>query len=348
MSGQFEQRRLARPSYQLEVLDRFCGEEQLAPPGRARAAWRELLAARRRHEELTRGAALAEARLAELRALVEDTEGLEPGDEERLRDERERLRHVADLAEARPRPPRRSRPRRATAPQGSSRLAERAVAPLERLAPELAAGGRRAARRRAAPARDGVRPPRLPRLARGGAGPPRADRGGARPDRRGEAPLPRRDLRRAARARATEARAELAALDDGRRSRRGGRSGARARRRRASTSSRSSCGPSGTRRRRRSPTPSRPSSHDVGMGEGEFVVRAARAGRPARPAPTRRSSSSARTPACRSARSPRPPRAASSRASRSRSRPSPAATRSSSTRSTPASAARPPTPSAGC
>ncbi len=25
MSGQFEQRRLARPSYQLEVLDRFCG-----------------------------------------------------------------------------------------------------------------------------------------------------------------------------------------------------------------------------------------------------------------------------------------------------------------------------------
>src|SRR5215471_14359813 len=30
MSGQFEQRRLARPSYQLEVLDRFCGGEQLA------------------------------------------------------------------------------------------------------------------------------------------------------------------------------------------------------------------------------------------------------------------------------------------------------------------------------
>jgi DNA repair ATPase RecN len=28
MSGQFEQRRLARPAYQLEVLDRFCGDEQ--------------------------------------------------------------------------------------------------------------------------------------------------------------------------------------------------------------------------------------------------------------------------------------------------------------------------------
>src|SRR3954463_16802977 len=52
MSGQFEQRRLARPSYQLELLDRFCGEEQLARRAEARVAWRDLLAARRRHEEL--------------------------------------------------------------------------------------------------------------------------------------------------------------------------------------------------------------------------------------------------------------------------------------------------------
>ncbi len=29
MSGQFEQRRLARPGFQLDVLDAFCGEEQL-------------------------------------------------------------------------------------------------------------------------------------------------------------------------------------------------------------------------------------------------------------------------------------------------------------------------------
>src|SRR5947209_19618915 len=50
MSGQFEQRRLARPSYQLEVLDRFCGYEQLVKRAEARAAWRELLAARRRHD----------------------------------------------------------------------------------------------------------------------------------------------------------------------------------------------------------------------------------------------------------------------------------------------------------
>src|SRR5690349_8405189 len=78
MSGQFEQRRLARPSYQLEVLDRFCGEEQLARRVAARTAWRDLQAARRRHEELTANVALAEARLAELRALVQDTAGMEP------------------------------------------------------------------------------------------------------------------------------------------------------------------------------------------------------------------------------------------------------------------------------
>src|SRR5579884_682030 len=98
MSGQFEQRRLARPSYQLDVLDRFCGEEQLARRAAARAAWRELQAARRRHDELTANAAHAEARLAELLALVADTEVLEAGEEERLRIERERHRHVSELA----------------------------------------------------------------------------------------------------------------------------------------------------------------------------------------------------------------------------------------------------------
>src|SRR6476619_6547927 len=98
MSGQFEQRRLARPSYQLEVLDRFCGEEQLARRAAARQAWRDVQAARRRHEELTANAALAEARLAELRTLVEDTEGFEAEAEDDLRAERERHRHVAELA----------------------------------------------------------------------------------------------------------------------------------------------------------------------------------------------------------------------------------------------------------
>src|SRR5689334_1510794 len=36
MSGQFEQRRLARPAYQLAVLDAFCGEEHQRRRGEAR------------------------------------------------------------------------------------------------------------------------------------------------------------------------------------------------------------------------------------------------------------------------------------------------------------------------
>jgi DNA repair protein RecN (Recombination protein N) len=141
MSGQFEQRRLARPAYQLEVLDRFCGEEQLHRRAESRAAWRELLAARRRHEELTENAALAEARLAELRALVEDTEGLEPGEEERLRAERERVRHVAELAEAAAAAAQALTPEDGEGAAGLVALAEGAVAPLEALAPELRAAG---------------------------------------------------------------------------------------------------------------------------------------------------------------------------------------------------------------
>jgi DNA repair protein RecN (Recombination protein N) len=137
MSGQFEQRRLARPSYQLEVLDRFCDEEQLARRAAARTAWRELQAARRRHEELIANAALAEARLTELRALVEDTEGMEPGEEERLRAERERHRHVAELAAGAAEAATALAPDDGEGATGLVALAERSVAPLERLAPEL-------------------------------------------------------------------------------------------------------------------------------------------------------------------------------------------------------------------
>ncbi len=141
MSGQFEQRRLARPSYQLEVLDRFCGEEQLRRRAEARTGWRELQAARRRHEELTANAAAAEARVAELRALVEDTEGLEPGAEDALRAERERHRHVAELAEAAATAAAALTPDEGEGAAGLVALAERAVAPLERLAPELERAG---------------------------------------------------------------------------------------------------------------------------------------------------------------------------------------------------------------
>ena len=137
MSGQFEQRRLARRSYQLDVLDAFAGEEQGARRAQLRAAWRELAAARRRHEELEQGAATAEARLDELRALVEDTEGLDPGAEEALRGERERLRHVTELAAGVAAAGEALAPEDSEGAAGLVAVAERSIAPLEHLAPEL-------------------------------------------------------------------------------------------------------------------------------------------------------------------------------------------------------------------
>ncbi|HEX3807064.1 MAG TPA: AAA family ATPase [Gaiellaceae bacterium] len=137
MSGQFEQRRLARPAYQRGVLDAFAGLDTRA----ATKAWRELQAARRAYDELTRDAEAARARLDDLRALAADTDALEPAREDELRAERERLRHVSELADGA------SAAAVALAPDdgdGASDLvgtAERAIAPLERLAPELQAAG---------------------------------------------------------------------------------------------------------------------------------------------------------------------------------------------------------------
>ena len=137
MSGQFEQRRLARPAYQRGVLDAFAGVDIQG----AQRAWRELQSARRAYEELTQDAASVEARLAELRALAEDTDGLAPEQEDELRAERERLRHVTELAQAA------AGAVAALAPddgEGATDLvgaAERAVAPLEQLAPELGTAG---------------------------------------------------------------------------------------------------------------------------------------------------------------------------------------------------------------
>jgi DNA repair protein RecN (Recombination protein N) len=119
------------------VLDSFIGDDQLQLRSELRAAWRSLGAARRRHQELSEGAAEAASRLAELQALVEDTEGLEPDSEDALRAERERLRHVSELAEAA------AQAAQALAPEdgeGAAALvgrAERALASVGEIAPEL-------------------------------------------------------------------------------------------------------------------------------------------------------------------------------------------------------------------
>jgi DNA repair protein RecN (Recombination protein N) len=140
MSGQFEQRRLARPAHQLDVLDAFVGEEQLRRRVELQRAWRELLAARRRCEELAGAAANRAQRLAELGELVARTEGMEAGDEERLLAERSRLRHVTELAEAAAAGIEALDPEQADAPGAAERVAEavRALEAAAELAPELA------------------------------------------------------------------------------------------------------------------------------------------------------------------------------------------------------------------
>jgi DNA repair protein RecN (Recombination protein N) len=137
MSGQFEQRRLARPAYQRSVLDAFAAIDVRE----AQRVWRELQVARRAHDELTRDADAARARLDELRALAADTDGLTDAQEDELRGERERLRHVSELAEGAAAAAEALTPEEGAGASDLVAGAERAVAPLERLAPELAAAG---------------------------------------------------------------------------------------------------------------------------------------------------------------------------------------------------------------
>jgi DNA repair protein RecN (Recombination protein N) len=139
MSGQFEQRRVARPSFQLDVLDAYIGEEHLRQRADLGRGWRELVAARRRRDELAHAEAGRAERLVELRELVERTKGLEPDGEERLRAERQRLLHVTELAEAA------AAAGEALAPEvgqkeGAGELVAQAaarLAPVSALAPEL-------------------------------------------------------------------------------------------------------------------------------------------------------------------------------------------------------------------
>ena len=137
MSGQFEQRRLARPAYQLDVLDAFVGAEQLERRSNARAAWRSLIAARRHHDEIARDAGAAAARVEVLRDLVERTDGLQDGEEETLRIERDRMRHAADLAEGAARASAAVSPEDGDGAASLAAAAARALDPLTRLAPEL-------------------------------------------------------------------------------------------------------------------------------------------------------------------------------------------------------------------
>jgi DNA repair protein RecN (Recombination protein N) len=97
------------------------------------------VAAGKRYDSLARDADATRPRLEELEALVEDTDGLEAGQEAELREERERIRHVAELGGGA------AAAAQAIEPddgEGAATLlagAERDLAPIERIAPELAA-----------------------------------------------------------------------------------------------------------------------------------------------------------------------------------------------------------------
>jgi DNA repair protein RecN (Recombination protein N) len=137
MSGQFEQRRLAKPSYQLDTLDAFCGSEQQARRAEARTAWRALVVARRRRDELARDADGIAARLADLRLLVHETEEFEAGEEEGLRLERDRLLHVTELAEALAAAAQALSPDDGDGAASLASAAERSLAAVASLEPEL-------------------------------------------------------------------------------------------------------------------------------------------------------------------------------------------------------------------
>jgi DNA repair protein RecN (Recombination protein N) len=133
MSGQFEQRRLARPAFQLGVLDAFAG----ASRADVRAAWRALGAARQALAAAERDAESAGDRLAELQALVEDAGDFQPGEEEALRGERERVRHVAELGEGVATAASALSPDEGDGAAGRVAQAERSISPLTALAPKL-------------------------------------------------------------------------------------------------------------------------------------------------------------------------------------------------------------------
>jgi DNA repair protein RecN (Recombination protein N) len=100
MSSQHEARRLARPARQLELLDAYAGTADRT--AEMAAAWRALRVAESALESARGEAADAARRRLDLEDLVARVDQLAPGpgEAEALRAERERLRHLDELAAA--------------------------------------------------------------------------------------------------------------------------------------------------------------------------------------------------------------------------------------------------------
>jgi DNA repair protein RecN (Recombination protein N) len=100
--GQHEHRRLTLAGAQLEILDGFCGEAQLARRAKVAAAHVAARAARAALEELRELAGAREREIDLLDFELAEIEGADPSVEEaeQLRAERDRLRHVEALRAA--------------------------------------------------------------------------------------------------------------------------------------------------------------------------------------------------------------------------------------------------------
>ncbi len=138
ISGQFEQRRLARPRFQLDTLDAHLGPGQRDSRVAGRSAWLALGNARRALQALEDDAGAAAARLAELEALTADTRDLVRGEEDLLRAERERTRHVGALLEGAAAAVTALDPDDGEGAATLAAVAHRSIEPLGRFAPELA------------------------------------------------------------------------------------------------------------------------------------------------------------------------------------------------------------------
>src|SRR5205085_7798995 len=97
--GQHEHRKLMLASAQLDVLDGYCGGEQLEPRARVAQEFARFRALERRVEELRAAAGARDGELDLVRFVLEDIESAAPcaAEQHELLAERERLRNFEAL-----------------------------------------------------------------------------------------------------------------------------------------------------------------------------------------------------------------------------------------------------------
>ena len=141
--SQHEARALTRPAVQRALLDGFAGPKQAERLQAMAAAWHELAEARRALAAAESDAAGADRLIGDLGDLVARVEAVapEPGEGDRLRAERERLRHADVLLQAAGGAAHLLEPDDGDGAVTAAARAERALSDAEGFDPELAALG---------------------------------------------------------------------------------------------------------------------------------------------------------------------------------------------------------------